>query len=246
MNRSDLLRRLDALRKMTEGRGCTEAEAATAAALASKLIEEYNISLAEVDFGAEGAQAVFREMPLTPPEIFNALYAVGKFCDAKVWKHRRASDEPVIQMAGLPSDLDLAEWLLGTISLAMTSGGMDLANALLIGDMEFERGHGRKKSLGIEEHTSAYRCGMAKRLSERLLELKAAQAPVRTSTGRDLVVVKAAAAEDYLRAHNIRLGTGRGITPSANGAFQAGIRAGEKVGLARPTSAARPLALGRR
>lgn len=244
MNRADLLRRLDALRKMTEANGCTEAEAASAAAKASAIIEEYNISLAEQDFGPGGAQAVFRELPLTPPELFNTLHAIATFCDAKIWRHNGHTDEPTIQMAGLPSDLDLVEWLIGTIAIAMTKGGMDIGLALLTGELELERA-GRRK-LSFAEHESAFRCGMAKRISQRLLALKADQKRVVTPTGRDLVVVKANAAEDWLRAHGIRLGTGRAVGAYASGAFAAGQRAGDGVGLARPTSQARPLSIGRK
>jgi hypothetical protein len=239
--RASLLRRLDALRKMTEGNGCTEAEAANAARLASEIIEAYNISLTEQDL--QQSNASYREFDLTPDELFNTLHAIAKFTDTRLWRDR--SRAPVkVCMAGLPADLDLAEWLLGTISMALNTA--QLSSTLDIISGLASSGARVSKSKLWAAGCQSFRVGMAKRISQRLWALKAAQAPITTATGRSLVVVKQDVATEYLRAHNIHLRRGRAISSASSGAHAAGLRAGERVGLSRPMSTnSRPLALPR-
>jgi hypothetical protein len=239
--RQALLRRLEALRKMTEGSGCTESEAATAARLASEIIEQYNISLTEQDL--QQSNASYREFDLTPEELFNTLSTIAHFTDTRLWRDR--SKTPVkVCMAGLPADLDLAEWLLGTISMALNTA--QLSSTLDIISGLASSGARVSKSRLWAAGCQSFRVGMAERISQRLQVLKDAQKPITTPTGRSLVVVKQDVANEWLRAHNIRLGKGRAVSATSSGAQAAGYRAGERVGLSRPMgTGSRPLALPR-
>lgn len=224
MNREDLLRRLAALRKMTEENGCTEAEAASAAEKAGRLIHEYNISLAEQDWGrSAGPDIVSVTLPCDPPELFNTLWALGKFTDTKAYRHGES-----IVLVGTQADTDLAAWLLTTIAAAMTQGGIGLGLDILLTGTKADR------KLPISAHSAGFRIGLANRMSERLKDLWLARTPVHTSSGRDLVVVKSDAVKDYLDSHGIRLSTGRALSTQSQTGYNAGRAAGDRISTSRP------------
>ncbi len=81
--------RIKALAEKTVANGCTEAEALSAAEMVGRLLEQYAVSMDEIEVRA--SRCVQAEVPLGGQRrrpIDGCVPAIARFCDCKVWLAR--------------------------------------------------------------------------------------------------------------------------------------------------------------
>ena len=229
ISRESILSKIDALRAKTTENGCTEAEALAAIAAVERLMNTYNIGLNEADLKDD--RAILVEVPAEPMELFNCLHAIAQLTSTRIFRRRRVGvEDPVFGIVGLPSDVDFASFLLETIGRAMMSGTVSFTlDNLLEGNVP------RNKAFAKSEEQS-FRVGVAERIHHRIMEMVRARTPQKTGSGRDLVVVKSAIADQGLRAFGISLSSGTLVNSSNHSAMSKGAAYGSSIGLGRPVS----------
>jgi hypothetical protein len=231
--REKILGRIRALMAKTTGNGCTEAEALAAAGAVSRLMERYQINLSETEVEEEGVSEASvhngkgRRGHKQHHEVHWAAFAIGRFCDCRVWAGRDGVMKAIIYV-GLKSDVAMAEWLTGTIRAAM--------------DREWLAYRATTK---LQTHArtarSSFMRAMARRVSARLNQIREARKVATVTSGRELMVVKNAVVADWLSQQGYRRDSGQRVRhvrmrSSDAHAFTHGTAAGDGVGFDRPIS----------
>jgi hypothetical protein len=200
-NREELdkvLSRIQALRGKTVEQGCTEAEALLAAGKVAELLDQYGLTLSEIDMksqscASEGIETSRRRR--SPLDECSGAIAV--FCDCRSWYEMTPQGNIRHIFFGLPADVAGARYLYEKIEEAF----------------ETETGAFKRSEL-YEQHPSAkrrsattsFQAGLGHGICAKLDRLKAERAAAfRASGGRDLVPVKRDVIEDELAALGMRL-----------------------------------------
>ena len=221
--RDKIATKVRALKDRTTDRGCTEAEAMTAASLAAKLMTEHDLTMTDVEIGESTCDTTFVNTgKKTTHEVRLAIKAIAFFTDTVAWRDR---DEGVIRYAffGLENDTEFAVYLHDVIRAAMDA---EVA-AYKSHQWLLDEPSGRSAS-------HSFLVGMARRVSERLKELKRTQnASTIASTGRDLVVVKSHLVHGQFAQLGMRLRKGSATHSHDQRAHAAGKAAGDRVGFNR-------------
>jgi hypothetical protein len=179
--RDKIAERVRALLAMNTENGCSEAEAMTAAAMAGRLMRDYDLSIDDVQAVKDEAVSAHRSRysgkKANPPQLHPAgkycAVAVGAFFDCKVWRNR---DE--IVFFGVKQDTELAHAMLSMIQASM--------------DKElkaFRKAGGTTDGASVHVQNSSFILGMANRLAERISHLKRERSQA-SEKGTSLVVVK--------------------------------------------------------
>ncbi len=220
MQKDVIIRQIQAMQQRTVLNGCTEAEAMTAAKLMAKLMAQYGLAMTDLEIEQqECEQGDIETGRKRAHEIGYCIRAIGNFTDCRVWQTRKPSF--TYSFFGFPEDVKNAHYLYQTIMMAMI-------NASICYKHEAYR-DGQKIS-AAQSHS--FLLGMAKRICQRLKEIKRAQqTETFTTSGRDLVVVKSRVVEQNFAKLGLRLNRGLGGSGSKDSsAFAAGQRAGDGVG----------------
>ena len=222
---SALIRKVRALRQKTEENGCTEAEAITAASLAARILEEYDISLADVNKAENAAEcrqeSTEKRRKLHPASRYCGV-TIGELCQVKVWK-----DGGTLKFFGYPSDVEVAKYLLAVCTAAM-DGDWSIY-------MDKRMANGQAISTLIH---ASFMKGMASELNYRIGELSwNRKAKVQGAGSKALMVAdKMLVIEGEFNRQLPGLTINPGKTSTVSGdahAVYAGIDAGGKVGLHR-------------
>jgi hypothetical protein len=239
-HRENLLRRIRLLTEKTVENGCTEAEAMAAAELVDRLLREHDATLEEATMAAEKisvaevrtGKRVRHPVDMVVPELglfTGTLFHVTNLADGEGLAYR---------FIGLRADAVLADHLLKVIYSAM-EGEVFTYLAKTRAERGTSIGDGLRR-----RHSFLH--GMATRVVERLRELREAREKVVMSSGRDLVVVK----NDLVvrRAREVGFVASEVIDVkfgiSSSDAYDAGMVAGDRVGLGSPVEDRRaPVAL---
>ena len=223
---SALIRKVRALRQKTEENGCTEAEAITAASLAARILEEYDISLADVN-KAENADECRQETMKKRKKIHPAFkycgVSIGKLCQVEVWKDNGATP----MFFGYPNDVEVAKYLLAVCMVAMDGDWSTY--------MDKRMADGQKISMKIH---ASFMAGMGCRLSKRIKDLDWERRKKAKGTGSNALVVadKMLVIREELNKQLPSLNLEPGRTNRFYGdadAIRAGGAAADKVGLHR-------------
>src|SRR3990167_4425062 len=185
-DRAELIVRIKAIQARTESNGCTEAEAMQAAEMLTRLLTKYHLTMTDVEIGGERCMTQYVETGRRAlHEVQYCLWALARATDTKCWIWRAPINQggaKKIAWFGLPADVEMAVYLTGAIKAAM--------------DRELASWRIRARAVGDETGRSSahsFLIGMASRVSERLMQIKANdRASTVAATGRDLVVVKGA------------------------------------------------------
>ena len=222
---SALIRKVRALRQKTEENGCTEAEAITAASLAARILEEYDISLADVNKAENAAEcrqeSTEKRRKLHPASQYCGV-SIGELCQVKVWR-----DGSTLKFFGYPSDVEVAKYLLAVCTAAM-DGDWSIY-------MDKRMANGQAISMLIH---ASFMKGMASELDNRIRELSWKRKAKVQGTGSKALVVadKMLVIEGEFNRQfpSLELNPGKTSTISGDAhAIYAGIDAGGKVGLHR-------------
>lgn len=223
--------RIKALAEKTVSNGCTEAEAMAAADMVGRLLEQYALSMEEIDVREERCVQV--EVPIGGKRrrpIDGCVTAIARFCDCKVWIARDLA-VPSYVFFGFDADTAMASYLFSVVDRAMVTALID-----------FRVRHPELCGVGLRRSSISFQQGMAARVAKRLDLIhreRDANVVAQRSTGTDLILVKQQVVEDAFRDTKIRLVSITGLSRvRASGAFRQGLAAGDRVNLNRPVGGA--------
>jgi Protein of unknown function (DUF2786) len=235
-DRNSIIEKIKALLAKTTANGATEAEMLSALDKASAMMDAYDIADADVQVAKDEAAILHADPPdlKDPHNIkWRLSYAVGEFCNVRVYRSRR---ETGLRCIGMPSDVQFATWLLDNLA--------DFVFAELYAHLIGCLAPQNERRVIIRSFTAA----CCERIGGRLLALVERSKAARTSNGRELIVVKDAAIKAFMKDNGIRLRMCNGYSPSnVDAAAQAaGRAAGDRATFGRPvTGTAGVLRIGR-
>jgi Protein of unknown function (DUF2786) len=232
--------RIKALAEKTVANGCTEAEALSAAEMVGRLLEQYAVSMDEIEVRA--SRCVQAEVPLGGQRrrpIDGCVPAIARFCDCKVWLARAArldpDDGPLVWpppvsryiFFGFEVDTTLATYLFAVID-----------RAIQIESDAFRRDHPDLRAADLRRALASFQHGVAARVAARLVAMhKAREASVQAqrSTGSALILVKHRVVEDAFSEVGVRLVSMAAVGKRGSAvAYREGWAAGARVNLNRP------------
>lgn len=217
--------RIQALRAKTIDNGCTEGEALAAAAKVSELLDRYELSLTDVEIrDTQCEERVYETRLKKRIPIDECIGAIAAFCDCRVWREKNAAGEARYVFYGLPADVEVAHYLTELIDGAVRT---ELGRYKV--SVEYRRFRHQERHLA----NASFALGMCASIADRLMAMKAERDGAIRSSGRGLVVLKAAVVDRELETLGLKLrtveaGPGRFISPDA---YDAGGVAGSDVPL---------------
>lgn len=217
--------RVQALRAKTIDNGCTEGEALAAAAKVAELLDRYELTLTDIEIRETQCEERVYETRLRKRiPIDECIGAIAAFCDCRVWREKNAAGEARYVFFGLPADVEVAHYLTELIDGAVRA---ELGSYKVSAD--YRRFRHQERHLA----NASFALGMCASIADRLVAMKAERDGVIRSSGRGLVVLKAAVVDSELERLGLNLrtveaGPGRFISPDA---YDAGGAAGETVSL---------------
>ncbi len=200
-NREELdkvLSRIQALRGKTVEQGCTEAEALLAAGKVAELLDQYGLTLSEIDMktqscAGEGIETSRRRRS----PLDDCAGTIAGFCDCRTWYEMTPQGKIRHIFFGLPADVAGARYLYEKIEEAFETETAQFKRSEL---------YDSHPSAKRRSATMSFQAGLGHGICAKLNRLKAERAEAfRVSGGRDLVPVKRDVIEDELAAMGMRL-----------------------------------------
>jgi hypothetical protein len=154
--------------------------------------------------------------------IDTCIPVVGGFCDCRVWSEKTADGEIRYIFFGLPADVAGARYLYDLVERAFETETQRFKASPL-----YEEHHSSER----RSATNSFQTGLAHGISGKLRALRAErESAMKTSTGRDLVPLKASLVEDELSKLGMTFKrrssqTGKRVLREA---YSAGQKAGDK------------------
>ena len=216
--RQSIAARIRALLAMTLENGASENEAVFAAKKAAELLEEYDLSMDEVEMRASpfsGSEQAHTESDVGP-RFYTVANAISELTGTENWTSRPGIHPVVYSFFGMAHEVAIAEYLLAICARAIRS-----ECAVHEKEWAFYRpAFRRSKRISFLD-------GMADSLSRRIRALKP-----RTKSGSGLVVLHNALIDEELARRGISLSTKR--KPGSwdfDSNYVKGLAAGERVAL---------------
>jgi hypothetical protein len=214
--------RIQALRAKTIDNGCTEDEAVSAAAKVAELLDRYDLSLTDVEMREVPCERLeFETWRKKRIPIDGCVGAIAHFCDCRVWREKNQAGESRYIFFGLRSDIEVAHYLAELIDAAVRSE---------LGRYKTTAGYGRFRHNQRHLANASFALGMVASIAEKLTAMKAGRDQANQSTGRGLVVLKAAIVDDEFGKLGLNLraarSTGRTVSMTA---YEAGGVAGASL-----------------
>jgi hypothetical protein len=227
-DRNSIIDKIKALLAKTTANGATEAEMLSALDKASTMMDAYDITDEELQVAKDEAAMLHADPPdLKDPHSikWRLSYGVAKFCSVQIFRSRR---ETGLRCIGMPSDVQFAMWLLDNLA--------DFVFAELYAHLIGCLAPQSERRIIIRSFTAA----CCDRIADRLIALVERSKTARTSSGRELVVIRDAAIEAFMKDKGIRLRTCSGHSPSNvdAAAEAAGRAAGDRATFGRPVTGA--------
>lgn len=200
-NREELdkvLSRIQALRGKTVERGCTEAEALLAASKVAEMLDQYGLSLGEIDMKAQACvgEGIETSRRRRSP-LDECAGAIAVFCDCRSWYEMTPQGYIRHIFFGLPADVAGARYLYEKIGEAFETE----TAAFKRSDLYDAHPSAKRRSA-----TTSFQAGLGHGINAKLDRLKAERdAAFRASGGRDLVPIKRDVIESELAALGLRL-----------------------------------------
>ncbi len=160
--RNSIIKKIQLLKAKTVSNGCSEAEAISAAEKILQLLNEYDLTMTEVEMKSQVFQDSSIEVDgIVKKPIHDLVTSIGLFTDTKVW-FEKGNKKYNYHFFGSLNDVEFAHYLFD----------------LLSNSMDFEYSKFQKTSLykeiGGRKARSSFYKGMAIRLNQRLREMKSA------------------------------------------------------------------------
>ena len=193
-----VLSRIQALRGKTVERGCTEAEALLAARKVAEMLDQYGLSLGEIDVKTQACvgEGIETSRRRRSP-LDECACAIAVFCDCRTWYEMTPQGHIRHVFFGLPADVAGARYLYEKIDEAFETE----TAAFKRSELYYAHPSAKRRSA-----TTSFQAGLGHGIDAKLGKLKAERdAAFRASGGRDLVPVKRGVIEDELAALGLRL-----------------------------------------
>jgi hypothetical protein len=200
-NREELdkvLSRIQALRGKTVEQGCTEAEALLAASKVAELLDQYGLTLSEIDMKAQSCagEGIETNRRRRSP-LDECAGAIASFCDCRTWYEMTPQGHIQHIFFGLPADVAGALYLYEKIEEAFETETAAFKRSEL---------YDSHPSAKRRSATTSFQAGLGHGIGGKLNRLKAERTEAfRTSGGRDLVPIKRDVIEVELAAMGMRL-----------------------------------------
>jgi hypothetical protein len=218
-----MLNIIKALLSKTTENGCTEAEAFAALLKARQLMDAHNISLS--DLQDEPLIEQRQRIRNTHKIKIGLATAISRFCECRAWKSAVNTSSSDIVFFGYPQDVQLADWMLETLSKFIERQRDEYLSTLSTRD---DRRY----------HKNGFEVAAVNRLSERLKELAPKPPVVSPSDGKSLIVTKQALITEELSKKGVRFSQSRSRRVNCSrDAIDAGRAAGDSATIARPIDA---------
>jgi hypothetical protein len=216
--------RIQGLRAKTTVNGCTEAEALLAAAKVAELLDRYDLSLSDVDIrDAPCERRAYETGRKKRIPLDDCVGAIANFCDCRVWREKNPEGEARYVFFGLRSDVEVAHYLTELIDRAVRSE---------LGRYKTSAAYLKFRHRDRHIANGSFTLGMVASIADKLTAMKASRDAVNHSSGRDLVVLKAAVVEAELEKLDLKLRTVRRATRMVSPtAFEAGEAAGASLAI---------------
>jgi Protein of unknown function (DUF2786) len=227
--RESMIEKIKALLSKTTENGRTEAEMMTALSMAQALQDTYVISAEELQLAKDEAAVLGDSMP-DPNDPHNIRWhlstAVETFCGVKAWAERLTRHRH-IKFCGATADVELAVWMLEHLT--------DFVSDQLVRHLIVSIAPRKMRATVIREFV----LGCVERISERIDDLCKQSEAVRTSNGRELMVIKSAAIDAKIKELGLHFHSGGSCNVNGDSAsYAAGRSAGDGATFGRPMSGA--------
>lgn len=252
VQRDELLnikQKIRGLSQKTLENGCSEAEAMAAMTKVGRLLEQYHLTMDEVNVREAKCATIYVSLHRGETRlrrrhpIDSCIIALANFCDVNTWFHTdwakddnnkylynkkgRTIKKTSYAFFGQEDDLELVQYLVGVIYTAIENESENFRQT----DLYRKAPKSRKSTL------HSFQRGMATRISQRLTQLKHDHDDLlRTkSNSTALIVLKGQLVEEEFKKTGIKLRsyTHHNIIRDWAG-FNEGKAAGDKVNLSRP------------
>jgi len=186
-----LIGRIQALRAKTVEQGCTEQEALAAAEKVAELLDRYGLSLSELDLQQQACEGVSvdTDRKRVGP-VDDCVPAIAAFFDCRVWGEKGASGTLRHVFFGLPADVAAARYLYELVERAFETETARFRTGETYAAVDTRM---RRTA------TNSFQIGLARGITAKLRALREArEVTLRGTSGRDLVVAKAAVVDEEL------------------------------------------------
>jgi hypothetical protein len=216
--------RIQALRAKTIDNGCTEDEALSAAAKVAELLDRYDLSLTDVEIREASCERreyeTYRKKRIP---LDDCIGAVANFCDCRVWREKNQAREATYVFFGLRSDIEVAHYLTELIDNAVRSE---------LGRYKTSAGYRRFRHQDRYLANSSFTLGMVASIADKLTAMKVERDAVNNTTGRDLVVLKAAVVDAEFEKLDLNLRSVRRQSRMVStSSYEAGSAAGASLAI---------------
>ena len=219
--RESIIKKINLLKEKTTSNGCSEAEAMSAAEMISRLLQEYDLSMTEVEVKSQ--EFITEQIDIggkVKKPIHDVVSSIGYFTDTKVYFTKRMSNY-AYNFFGAKKDVEFAGYLFDLLSHAM--------------DNEYAKYQktSEYKMIGGKVARGSFYKGMIIRLGQRLREMKNNITNEAKSSGL-MLYNKMAITEQMFRENNpnlrLKSATSR-MTISDRSAFNSGKEAANRVNI---------------
>lgn len=219
--RESIIKKINLLKEKTTSNGCSEAEAMSAAEMISRLLQEYDLSMTEVEVKSQ--EFITEQIDISgkvKKPIHDVVSSIGYFTDTKVYFTKRMSNY-VYNFFGAKKDVEFAGYLFDLLSHAMDNEYVKYQKT------------SEYKMIGGKVARGSFYKGMIIRLGQRLREMKNNITNEAKSSGL-MLYNKMAITEQMFRENNpnlrLKSATSR-MTISDRSAFNSGKEAANRVNI---------------
>jgi hypothetical protein len=190
-----------------------------AAEKVAELLDRYDLALGDVEIRETACERrVYETRSRKRIPLEECVGAIADFCNCRVWREKDAAGEVRYVFFGLPADVEVAHYLTELVDTTVrTELGRYKTSS------EYRQFRHQERHLA----NASFALGMISSIADKLEAMKAERDEVKNSTGRGLIVVKAAVVDTELEKLDLKLRTverpRRMIAPEA---YDAGDAAG--------------------
>ena len=186
------------------------------------MLDRYELSLTDVEVReAPCERRAYETRNRKRIPLDDCIGAIAGFCDCRVWREKDAVKQVRYVFFGLRADIEVAHYLTELIDSAVrTELGRYKTSA------EYRQFRHQERHLA----NASFALGMVASIADKLMAMKAARDRVKASTGRGLVVLKAAVVDTEFDKLDLKLHSvdrpSRMVSPDA---YDAGEAAGASL-----------------
>ena len=193
----------------------------------AELLDRYDLSLTDVEVReAPCERRAYETRSRKRIPLDECIGAIAEFCDCRVWREKDVAGEVRYVFFGLRADIEVAHYLTELVDSAVrTELGRYKTSA------EYRQFRHQERHMA----NASFALGMVASIADKLMAMKADRDQVKNSTGRGLVVLKAAVVDTELEKLDLKL---RSVDRPARMVSPDAYDAGEAAGASLPINPA--------